>query len=338
MAMAFGFSFNLVLFIFGNLMPSVMCRAVHGGRFNREGAIHLNSAQFPLEFNSSNERWLDKSHELILESYDVAHWNGSLFQTFARTKFLTLMYGNVPQMTFFSECLESLSVIQANLTYFEVVAEENQELRILQLVRNRLHTLSTTMKFLVGLTTLDVSQNHLTHIDLDLFSTMKRLKNLDVSVNKITSIDASADLRFAKLKNLWISYNQLERFDGFPSSFPVLETVRLIGNLWSCAWVARARKDIMDRRIVAYGVDYGCSEHRQGGLCCFGSTVHTTAGSLLTETPLFEAIQQLTNELRANPLNISSGEQSLELLTKDAKSREGKILVGVRRDKVEVFF
>ncbi|XP_053696369.1 chaoptin-like [Sabethes cyaneus] len=332
-------SFILTLVI-GQLVPNIMCRAVNGRHTNKESAIHLNSVQFPLNSYISDEYSLSKPNELILESYDVAHWNKSLFEVFAHTRFLTLMYGNVPNMTFHSYHLETLLVIQTNLTTFEVVAEENEALRILQLVRNKLRNLSGALKFLVGLNTLDVSQNQLTHIDLDLFSTMRKLKNLDLSVNNIASIDASANLRFAKLKNLWISYNQLERFDAFPRSFPRLKTVRLIGNRWSCLWVDRARKDIMERRIVAVGIDYGCSESRQGGLCCYSSTVDTTASiiSLLTETPLLEAIQQLTNQLRENPLNISSGDPSLELLTKNGEGDSGKILVGVRRDKVDVFF
>ncbi|XP_058451706.1 uncharacterized protein LOC131430619 [Malaya genurostris] len=317
------------------VIPNINGRAVHDIRTTNDGATHVKNNSYSRNVDPAAFQ-LPKATELILESFSFEDWNVTHFDKLAGTRYLTLLYGNIPRMTFQSNRLESFTVVQTNLTVFEVVPQENHQLRILQLVRNKLRSVPANLRFLVGLTTLDLSQNHLEFIDLNQFSTLKELKNLDLSVNKIRSIDASLNLSFPKMKNIWISYNQLEQFEGFPGSFPALETVRLIGNLWSCSWVDRARKDIMERGITTFGVDYGCSQHRQGGLCCYG-TVSTTEASLLSEGPLIGQIQKLTNELAVNPLNMS-GEQSLELLTKNGSKDEGKVLIGVRRDRVEVFF
>ncbi|XP_058818115.1 leucine-rich repeat protein SHOC-2-like [Topomyia yanbarensis] len=328
-------SIIIVIWMLGILISIINCRAVDDRRTN-EGATHLKSELFS-QSQHIDSLQLPKATELILESFTLEHWDSALFSKLNRTRHLTLLNGNIPMITFVSDSLESFTVVQTNLSSFKVIAQTNHGLKTLQLVRNKLRSLPDNLRFLVGLITLDLSQNHLEYIDLNQFSTMKALKNLDLSVNKIRSIEAPADLTFAKMKNLWISYNQLEQFDGFPRSFPALETVRLIGNLWTCSWVDRARKDIMERGIVTFGVDYGCSEHRQGGLCCYGATTSITVGSLLSEGPLIREIQKLTNELAVNPLNMS-GEQSLELLTKGSGENEGTILVGVKRDRVKVFF
>ncbi|XP_055640457.1 TLR4 interactor with leucine rich repeats-like [Toxorhynchites rutilus septentrionalis] len=327
------FRVTVVLLIVTSFATVSIGRAVADRRKWSQEITHLESA------TDGTLPILPKATELIIESIIVDHWNEALFSRLENTKYLTFLYGNIPKMSFRSTKLETLSAIQLNLTTFEVAREENHSLKTLQLSRNRLSTLSPNFRFLVGLVTLDLSQNDLTFINLNLFATMRQLKNLDLSVNKIANIEATTDLRLNQLHNLWVSYNQLNEFESFPAAFPALKTVRLIGNLWTCAWVDRARKLIMDKRIVAFGVDYGCGEYRQGGLCCYGelSVSTSTESSLLKEGPLFEEIQRLTGELATKPLSLSSG-QTLELLTQNGKGSQNTILVGAKSDKVTVFF
>ncbi|EDS33824.1 metalloproteinase [Culex quinquefasciatus] len=278
------------------------------------------------------------SVELILESFYLDHWGVQLFTELNRTRYLSLLYGSIPAVTFESPILETFSVVQTNTSSFEVSPVRNSVLKTLQITRNKLATISPSIRQLSGLTTLDLSQNELEYVDLDLFAGMKSLKNLDLSVNQISSVDASPALQLGRLRNLWVSYNRLQRFESFPEAFPALDTVRLIGNRWSCGWVDGARRDIMDRRITAFGVDYGCSESRQGGLCCYNTEVTTTeGGELLREGPLLEEIQKLTSELGVKPLD-TSGDQSLELLTRSSGNGQEKILVGVKHHQVKVFF
>uniref|UniRef100_A0A8D8JUP3 Leucine-rich repeat-containing G-protein coupled receptor 4 n=2 Tax=Culex pipiens TaxID=7175 RepID=A0A8D8JUP3_CULPI len=323
-----------IIFLFvltiGLLAQNVTSRAVPDHRLRTDQAIRqaglLENFLFP------------NSVELILESFYLDHWSVQLFNELNRTRYLSLLYGSIPTVTFESPILETFSVVQTNTSTFEVSPVRNSVLKTLQITRNKLSSISPSIRQLSGLTTLDLSQNELEYVDLDLFAGMKSLKNLDLSVNQISYIDASPALQLGRLRNLWVSYNRLQRFEVFPEAFPALDTVRLIGNRWSCGWVDRARRDIMDRRITAFGVDYGCSDSRQGGLCCYNTEVTTTEGSeLLREGPLLEQIQKLTSELGVKPLG-TNGDQSLELLTKSSGNGQEKILVGVKHDQVKVFF
>ncbi|KXJ79334.1 hypothetical protein RP20_CCG001248 [Aedes albopictus] len=249
-----------------------------------------------------------------------------------------MVNGTIPMMSFRSGKLSSLSVLQTKLEWFDIWPEKNSALKTLQISRNKLQEVPVNIKFLVGLTLLDFSQNELEYVDLQKFRSLALLKTLDLSVNKIVLIDGEPTLRLNNIRNLDVSYNRLERFDVFPRSFPVLDTIRLIGNKWTCEWVDRARRNIMDRRIVTFGVDYGCDEHRQGGLCCYGELVTdgTTEATGLKEGSLVQEISKLVNDLAEKPLtSFGSDQVALELLTRN--DGQDKILVGAKLDDVKVF-
>lgn len=314
-------------------MPhSAVSRAVPDHRVRTEGIALIRPIDIPDDFS------FPKATELVIESVVVAEWDESMFSRLNNTKYLTLIDGTIPVITFRSSKLQSLSVLQCELSLFEVWPERNSILETLRLTRNRLRWFPANIKFLVGLTSLDLSQNELEHVDLRALGSMKQLKNLDLSVNKITTIDAPAALRLNRLKNLAVSFNLLERFDAFPGAFPVLDTIRLMGNMWTCEWVDCARKSIIERRITTFGVDYDCSEHRQGGLCCYGDPmpVSTTEVDLLKEGPLLKEVQGLVNDIAESPMKTNGGQSALELLTRNEGSDQ--ILVGVKLDEVKVFF
>ncbi|XP_055608800.1 leucine-rich repeat-containing G-protein coupled receptor 4-like [Uranotaenia lowii] len=283
---------------------------------------------------------LPNATELILESFSMARCEESFFYRIPHTRYLTFMYGSIPLITFWSMKLESLAVFQTNLSTFEVLPVVNTALKALQISRNRLNTISRNLRYLEGLTSLDLSQNEIEQVDLDVFSKMVHLKKLDLSVNRITSIDSSPDLTLTMLKDLMISHNLLQEFPRFPEAFPKLQTIRLMGNRWTCAWVSQARRDIMDNRIVTFGLDYICSEFRQGGLCCYGDlegSSTTTEAAILREGPLMVQIQKLAVDLSRFPLDLEN-DQIVELLTQNSTNGSERTLIGVRHDKVEVFF
>lgn len=301
----------LCLFLI-NLPPSAISRAVPDHRIRTEGITYIRPIDIPDDFS------FPKATELVIETVLIAEWDESMFSRLNNTKYLTLIDGTIPVITFRSSKLLSLSVLQSDLSLFEVWPERNAILETLRLTRNRLRLFPPNMKFLVGLTSLDLSQNELEHVDLRALET----------------------LRLNRLKNLAVSFNLLERFDAFPGTFPVLDTIRLNGNKWTCEWVDSARKSIMGRRITTFGVDYGCSEHRQGGLCCYGDLVpvSTTEADLLKEGSLLKEIQGLVNDIAENPMKTYGGQSWLELLTRNEGGENDKILVGVKLDEVKVFF
>uniref|UniRef100_A0A182K7Q5 Uncharacterized protein n=1 Tax=Anopheles christyi TaxID=43041 RepID=A0A182K7Q5_9DIPT len=211
--------------------------------------------------------------ELSLEGCKIDHFGPALFELLQRTDCLTLRGGYIPTVTFHSHTLDTLVIDATGLRTFDVAASPAalpyEKLRVLHITRTELDWLSSRFSLFVGLKRLDLSQNQLTHVDLDVLGAMQRLRDLDLSVNRIVRLDASPELQLPGLRNLWVSYNRLRSFGPFPGAFPALDTVRLIGNRWHCGWVDRARADIIRHGITAFGADYDCPGERQGGLCCF---------------------------------------------------------------------
>nr|XP_029727992.1 leucine-rich repeat-containing G-protein coupled receptor 4-like [Aedes albopictus] len=322
----------ILLFLIVNSTPITLSQALPNYRQRNDGVTHIKPEMFSDCLKFPNSR------ELIIDGLNHAHWNESAFARLVQTRYLTMVNGTIPMMSFRSGKLSSLSVLQTKLEWFDIWPEKNSALKTLQISRNKLQEVPVNIKFLVGLTLLDFSQNELEYVDLQKFRSLALLKTLDLSVNKIVLIDGEPTLRLNNIRNLDVSYNRLERFDVFPRSFPVLDTIRLIGNKWTCEWVDRARRNIMDRRIVTFGVDYGCDEHRQGGLCCYGELVTdgTTEATGLKEGSLVQEISKLVNDLAEKPLtSFGSDQVALELLTRN--DGQDKILVGAKLDDVKVF-
>ncbi|XP_050089625.1 uncharacterized protein LOC126573500 [Anopheles aquasalis] len=211
--------------------------------------------------------------ELVLEGCQVNHFGEELFQLLgSRTGCLSLRGGRIPRITYASPSLDTLVVDETGLQEFEVNSSYPvASLRILIITRNPLEQLSPGLARFSGLHRLDLSRNQLTFVELELFNGMNRLRDLDLSVNRIVWLGTvpPTTVRLLSIRNLWVSYNRLQWFDDFPDAFPALDTVRLLGNQWTCGWVDRARLDIMRRGITVFGADYDCPGERQGGLCCY---------------------------------------------------------------------
>uniref|UniRef100_A0A182JEG0 Uncharacterized protein n=1 Tax=Anopheles atroparvus TaxID=41427 RepID=A0A182JEG0_ANOAO len=220
--------------------------------------------------------------ELVLEGYRIARFGRELFELLSRTASLTLRKGSIPNVFFHSHALDTLQIQSTGLESFELDDLPMPNLRVLQITRNSLELITPRISQLVGLRHLDLSQNHLTHVQLDLFQPMRHLRDLDLSVNRIVRIEATGKPSSVQVgqpltvRNLWVSYNRLEVFDVFPEAFPWLATVRLSGNVWSCPWVDWARAEILRKGITVFGADYDCTGERRGGLCCFEGLPSTT--------------------------------------------------------------
>ncbi|ETN58742.1 hypothetical protein AND_009733 [Anopheles darlingi] len=264
-------------------------RAVPHHRQRGEGVRRLHNVT--LSASNSNLTAGSTSGELVLEGCQVNHFGPELFQLLGtRTGSLSLHGGHIPRITYASPTLDTLVVDETGLYEFEVNSSYPvASLRILQIIRNPLDQLSPSLARLSGLHRLDLSRNQLTFVELGLFAGMNRLRDLDLSVNRIVWLGTvpPATVRLASIRNLWVSYNRLQWFDDFPVAFPSLDTVRLLGNQWTCGWVDRARQAIMRHGITVFGADYDCPGERQGGLCCYEGdedVIEDAASSVAPET------------------------------------------------------
>uniref|UniRef100_A0A182Q4C2 Uncharacterized protein n=1 Tax=Anopheles farauti TaxID=69004 RepID=A0A182Q4C2_9DIPT len=260
----------LVLLVAGCLPDQVCGRAVPHHRRRGAGVGRLQNATLT---NATLAAGIAAGlgRELLLDGCLIEHFSPAMFGLLQDTDCLTLRGGLIPTVTFNSLTLDTLVIEATGLSVFEIVPSDvpYAKLRVLHITRNALEQLTPGFASLVGLKRLDLSQNRLTHVDLDILSSLERLRDLDLSVNRIVRLDASPERQLPGLRNLWVSYNRLRTFRAFPGAFPALDTVRLIGNVWRCSWVDRARADIIRHGITAFGADYDCPGERQGGLCCY---------------------------------------------------------------------
>uniref|UniRef100_A0A8W7JXC8 Leucine rich immune protein (Coil-less) n=1 Tax=Anopheles albimanus TaxID=7167 RepID=A0A8W7JXC8_ANOAL len=272
-------------------------RAVPHHRQRGEGVRRLQNVT--LDSRNSNFTAGSTSGELLLEGCQVNHFGSELFQLLGtRTGCLSLRGGHIPRITYASATLDTLVVDKTGLHEFEVNSSYPvASLRILIITRNPLEQLSAGMARFSGLHRLDLSRNQLTFVELGLFNGMNYLRDLDLSVNRIVWLGTTppATVRLLSIRNLWVSYNRLQWFDDFPAAFPGLDTVRLLGNQWTCGWVDRARQAIMRHGITVFGADYDCPGERQGGLCCYEDDDDVTEDAASSVVALETAQSHRTN-------------------------------------------
>ncbi|XP_049534902.1 leucine-rich repeat-containing protein 40-like [Anopheles darlingi] len=210
-----------------------------------------------------------QASHLIIDSSVVFPFSVQLFDALGETTFLTLKGGYIPVVTFRSNRLNSLRIDHTNLHDFTISPVENRNLNTLIVSGNPLAVLPPTMRYLTGLSILDLSNNALESVSLNWFESMANLLVLDLSANRIARVDLLPTLRLPRLKNLWINQNRLRELNHFPDFAPRLHRVRLVENRWSCAWVHRIRAAIWLADVQVYGAEYVCPEKVDGGLCCY---------------------------------------------------------------------
>lgn len=208
--------------------------------------------------------------QLIIDSSVVFPFSVQLFAALGdATTFLTLKGGYVPVVAFRSDRLNALRIDHTKLHDFTVSPVENRNLNTLIVSGNPLAVLSPTIRYLTGLSILDLSNNELESVSLHCFESMGNLLVLDLSANRIVRVDLLPTTRLPRLKNLWINQNRLRELGRFPAFAPQLHRVRLIENRWGCAWVQRVRAAIWVADVQVYGAEYVCPGKVDGGLCCY---------------------------------------------------------------------
>lgn len=258
-------------------------RAVPHHRRRGEGVTRLHNVTLN---NATLGPAMATGGELVLQGYQIDRFGKDMFDLLSRTASLTLRKGSIPNVFYDSDTLDSFQIDATGLETFDLNPMPSPNLRILQITRNSLEIISPRISYLTGLRTLDLSQNRLTHVQLNLFEPMRQLRDLDLSVNRIVRIEVGERIdQQLTVRNLWVSYNRLEAFSVFPEILPSLATMRLHGNDWSCPWVDWARGEIMRKGITVFGADYDCSGDRRGGLCCYDKPKSTTESSQPVDVP-----------------------------------------------------
>uniref|UniRef100_A0A240PMZ5 Leucine rich immune protein (Short) n=1 Tax=Anopheles christyi TaxID=43041 RepID=A0A240PMZ5_9DIPT len=277
--------------------------------------VQRNSTCFieGLSFQSTADEYLavfPTLPHLIIQSSEILHFAPHLFDALAETAFLTLKGSLIPAVTFRSDELHSLRIDNTELREFGVAAQENRNLNTLIINGNPLSVIPPTVRYLTGLSILDLSNNQLEQVQLSWFQGMENLLVLDLSANRITRIDVPPSLRLGRLKNFWVNHNRLRQVAFFPHFAPSLRRVRLVENYWSCEWVAQVRASIWHSLIQVYGAEYLCPEEVDGGLCCYDGqwyndpsvertgTGYGTGGSMVDTFPRAESLLKVQDDNR----------------------------------------
>uniref|UniRef100_A0A182XWK7 Leucine-rich immune protein (Short) n=1 Tax=Anopheles stephensi TaxID=30069 RepID=A0A182XWK7_ANOST len=247
---------------------AIIKRTIECSRVQRNSTCFIEG----VSFHTPTEEYFTAfptSPHIIIESSEILHFSGQLFDALAETAFLTLKGSLIPTVTFRSDELHCLRIDNTGLREFAVTPFENRNLNTLIINGNPLSAIPSTVRYLTGLSILDLSNNQLEHVKLDWFQTMENLLVLDLSGNRITRLDIPPSLRFGRLKNFWVNHNLLRHVPFFPNFAPALRRVRLVENRWSCEWVAQVRQAIWTASIEVYGAEYVCPDKLDGGLCCY---------------------------------------------------------------------
>uniref|UniRef100_A0A2C9H4D2 Leucine rich immune protein (Short) n=1 Tax=Anopheles maculatus TaxID=74869 RepID=A0A2C9H4D2_9DIPT len=266
--------FTLLLVIPCSL--AIIKKTIECSRVQRNSTCFIEGVSFETPTDEYVTAFPTSSH-IIIESSEILHFSSQLFDALAETAFLTLKGCLIPTVTFRSDELHSLRIDNTGLREFAVTPFENRNLNTLIINGNPLSAIPPTVRYLTGLSILDLSNNQLEHVKLDWFRTMENLLVLDLSANRIVRIDIVPSLRLGRLKNFWINHNRLRQVAFFPDFAPALRRVRLVENRWSCEWVAQVRQSIWTSAIHVYGAEYLCADKLDGGLCCYEGDLYNSS-------------------------------------------------------------
>lgn len=181
---------------------------------------------------------------------------------------------NVERLDIFNSHITS-AFLKPELNYFRVSRCQLNEVQIdtaepyhlteLHLPENELATVPKDLNHLSNLTLLDLSNNHLSVLDMQDFTGLDHLTILGLSYNSIKVVFSTGFVRMASLKFLNLAHNQittldisrwvmptlneldvssnsLDQIENILVQLPGLNTVRLDGNQWDCTW----RDDVLE--------------------------------------------------------------------------------------------
>ncbi|XP_055538821.1 leucine-rich repeat protein SHOC-2-like [Wyeomyia smithii] len=204
----------------------------------------------------------------------------------------------------------------------------------LNLENNKLRNIRELKSF-SSLVELCLDGNQLEFIEMEIFSSMKKLKKLSLARNRISKISASElielpslgwlslahnnlttmgvkNFRMTHLAELYLSHNDLvnldsENFDQFVS----LEKLAIASNSWSCYWLVKALKLIEKKFVTLIDQDPNCEMMLIEGICCsmtgvtddspsFADLAERIAAFEKSQNMKFSELQQRVEEVNQN--------------------------------------
>ncbi|XP_001649809.2 leucine-rich repeat-containing protein 15 [Aedes aegypti] len=176
-----------------------------------------------------------------------------IFNSYVRNAFLK------PELKYFR-------VSRCQLNEIQIDTAEKYQLTELHLPENELTSIPKGLNHLTNLTLIDLSNNHLSYLDMKQFNGLDQLTILGLSYNSIKVVFATGLVQlpsllflnlahnnintmdisrwnFSSLQELDVSTNSLERIDNLLEQLPSLGNINFGGNQWNCAW----RDDFLEK-------------------------------------------------------------------------------------------
>lgn len=194
---------------------------------------------------------------------------------------------NVERLDIFNSYIKK-SFLKPELKYFRVARCQLNELNIdtaeeyqlteLHLPENELASIPDGLNNLSNLTMIDLSNNHLSFLDMNQFNGLDNLSILGLSYNSIKVVFSTGPVQlpsllflnlahnsintidvsrwnFSSLGELDVSSNSLVRIDNVLDQLPSLGNINLDGNRWNCAWKDEFRAQAEEKQLELIGFD-----------------------------------------------------------------------------------
>lgn len=169
------------------------------------------------------------------------------------------IFNSYIRKSFLKPELKCFRVSRCQLNELSIDTAEHYQLAELHLPENELASLPDGLNHLSNLTLIDLSNNHLSYLDMNQFNGLDKLSDLGLSYNSIMVVFSTGPVQlpsllfynlarnsintidisrwnFSNLQELDVSFNSLERIDNVLDQLPSLINFNVDGNGWNCAW------------------------------------------------------------------------------------------------------
>lgn len=165
--------------------------------------------------------------------------NSPICKNLTSLKFLRIENINIENEDLFFEYfkyasdLKEINIFQTNLTKIELIGVK-LNLTKLQLTYNAIEQIAFNQSSFNILKSLNLSNNHISFINDDLFSGMPNLEELDLSSNRIQRISSHSFTNNNQLKLLTLTNNSLQSLTLEESNLKSLQKIYVDFNNWNC--------------------------------------------------------------------------------------------------------
>lgn len=208
--------------------------------------------------------------------------------------------------------LKYFRVSRCQLNEVQIDTAESYQLTELHLPENELATVPNGLSLLSNLTMLDLSNNHLSYLDMQQFSGLDKLTILGLSYNNIKVVFSTGPVNLSslmflnlahnsmntldisrwnasKLQELDVSSNSLHRIDDILSQLPALNNINFDNNQWNCTWMNEFREKA-EGKIELISLD----------ICQYTAKIHGLAQKTRQEQSVKDALTESISNIARN--------------------------------------